>query len=86
MPESLARKISLSFIPIIFAEGHIMNSSFGAIIPFYALVVRRMVYEAGISSLILQGWSVYYHTYVAVSVVTHNGVDPGVATVTRPSQ
>ena len=55
MPESLARKISLSFIPIIFAEGHIMNSSFVAVVPFYALVVQRTVYEAGISSLILQG-------------------------------
>ena len=84
MPESLASKISLSFIPIIFAEGHIMNSSFVAIVPLYALVVRS--YEAGIGSLILQGWSVYYHTYVAVCVVTHNGVDPGAAIVTRLSQ
>ena len=63
-----------------------MNSSVVAIVPFYALVVLRTVYEAGIGSLILQGWSVYYHTYVAVCVVTHNGVDPGVAIVTRPSQ
>ena len=30
--------------------------------------------------------TVYYHTYVAVCVVTHNGVNPGVAIVTRPSQ
>ena len=43
MPESLARKISLSFIPIIFVEGHIMNSPFVAIVPLYALVVRPMV-------------------------------------------
>ena len=86
MPESLAHIISLSFIPIIFAEGHIMNSPFVAIVPVYALVVRRTVYEAGISSLILQGWSVYNHTYVAVCVATHNGVDPGAAIVTRPSQ
>ena len=55
MPESLARKISLSFIPIIFVEGHIMNSPFVAIVPLYALVVWRMVYEAGIGSLFLQG-------------------------------
>ena len=55
MPESLAHIISLSFIPIIFAEGHIMNSPFVAIVPLYALVVRRTVYEAGIGSLILQG-------------------------------
>ena len=53
MPESLAHKISLSFTPIIFAEGHIMNSPFVAIVPLYALVVRRTVYEAGIGSLIL---------------------------------
>ena len=86
MPESLARKISLSFTPIIFAKGHIMNSPFVAIVPMYALVVRRTVYEAGIGSLILQGWSMYYHTYVAVCLVTHNGVDPGAAIVTRPSQ
>ena len=86
MPESLARKISLSFTRIIFAEGHIINSRFVTIVPLYALVVRRTVYEAGIGSLILQGWSVYYHTYVAVCVVTHNGVDPGAAIVTRPSQ
>ena len=43
MPESLAHKISLSFIPIISAEGHIMNSPFIAIVPLYALVVRRTV-------------------------------------------
>ena len=55
MPESLARKISLSFTPIICAEGHIMNSPFVAIVLLYALVVRRTVYEAGIGSLILQG-------------------------------
>ena len=42
-------------------------------------MVRGTVYEAGISSLILQGWSVYYHTYVTVCVVIHNGVDPGAA-------
>ena len=86
MPKSLARKISLSFTSIIFAEGHIMNSPFVAIVPLYALVVRRTVYEAGIGSLILQGWNVYYHTYVAVCVVTHNGVETGAAIVTRPSQ
>ena len=63
-----------------------MNSPFVAIVPLYALVLRRTVYEAGIGSLILQGWSVYYHTYVAACVVTHNGVDPGTAIVTRPSQ
>ena len=74
MPESLVRKLSLSFIPIIFAEGHNMNSPFVAIVPLYALVVRRTVYE----SLILQGWNVY--------VVTHNGVDSGAAIVIRPSQ
>ena len=39
MPKSLVRKISLSFIPIIFAKGHIMNSPFVAIVPLYALVV-----------------------------------------------
>ena len=56
MPESLARKISLSFIPIIFAEGHIMNSPFVTNVPLYmyAVVVWRTVYEAGIGSLILQ--------------------------------
>ena len=31
-------------------------------------------------------FTVYYHTYVAVCVVTHNGMNPGVAIVTRPSQ
>ena len=36
MPESLAHKISLSFIPIIFAEGHIMNSPFVTIVPWCA--------------------------------------------------
>ena len=86
MPESLAPIISLSFIPIIFAEGHITNSPFVATVPLYALVVQRTVYEASIGSLILQSWSVYYHSYVAVCVVTHNGMDPGVAIVTRPSQ
>ena len=30
--------------------------------------------------------TVYYHTYVAVCVVTHNGMNPGAAIVTRPSQ
>ena len=63
-----------------------MNSPFVAVVPLYALVVQRMLYEAGIGSLILQVWSMYYHTYVAVCVVTHNGVDPGAAIVTRPSQ
>ena len=53
MPESLARKISLSFTPIIFAEGNIMKSPFVAIVPLYALVVRRTEYEASIGSLIL---------------------------------
>ena len=52
MPESLAQIISLSFIPITFAEGHIMNSPFVAIVPLYPLVVRRTVYEAGIRSLV----------------------------------
>ena len=42
MSELLALKISLSFIPVIFAEGHIMNSPFVAIVPLYALVVWRM--------------------------------------------
>ena len=63
-----------------------MNSLFVAIVPLYTLVVRRTVYEAGIGSLILQGWSVYYHTYVAVCVATHSGVDPGATIVTLPSQ
>ena len=63
-----------------------MNSPFVAIVALYALVVRHTVYEAGIGSLILQGWSVYSHTYVAVCVVTHNGVDPGAAIVTGPLQ
>ena len=85
MPESLASKISLSSIQL-FDEGHIMNSPFVAIVPLYALVVRCTVIWAGIGSLILQGWSVNYHTYVAVCVVTHNGMDPGAAIVTRPSQ
>ena len=55
MPESLAYKISLSFIPIIFAGGHIMNGPFVAIVPLYALVVRRTVIKPGIGSLILLG-------------------------------
>ena len=84
MPESLGRKISLSFIPFIFVEGHIKNSPFVAIVPLHALVVRS--YEAGIGSLILQGWSVCFHTYVAVCVVTHNGMEPGAAIVNHPSQ
>ena len=54
--ESLTRKISLPFIPITFAEGHVMNSPFVAIVPWYALVVRRIrSREAGIGLLILQG-------------------------------
>ena len=36
-------KISSPFIPIIFAEGHIVNSPFVAIVPYYALLVRRTV-------------------------------------------
>ena len=86
MSESLARKISLSFIPIIFVEGHIMNSPFVTIVPLYTLVVRRTARWRRYRLKILQGWSVYYHTYVAVYVVTHNGMDPGAAIVTRPSQ
>ena len=39
MPKSLAHIISLSFIPIIFAEEHITNSPFVAIVSFYALAV-----------------------------------------------
>ena len=46
MPESLARKISLFFTPVIFAEGHIMNSSFVAIVPLYALVLLRTLYKS----------------------------------------
>ena len=30
--------------------------------------------------------TVYYHTYVAVCVVTHNGMNPGAGIVTHPSQ
>ena len=84
MPESLAHKISLSFIPIIFVEGYIMNSPFVAIVPLYALVVRRTV-----------RWRRYRFadftmlkpvSYIAVYVVTHKGVDPGAAIVTRPLQ
>ena len=41
--ESLTCKISLLFILIIFAKGHIMNSSFVAIVPLYALVLQRTV-------------------------------------------
>ena len=57
MPESVHRKISLSFILIISAEGHIMNSPFVAIVPLYALDGAAYIrsYEAGISLLILQG-------------------------------
>ena len=84
MPESLARKISLSFIPIIFVEGHIMNSPFVTIVPLRSSGAAYG--EVTIGSLILKGWSVYYHTYVIVYVVTHNGMDPGAAIVTRPSQ
>ena len=86
MPESVARKISLSFIPSIFAEGHIMNSPFVAIIPLYAVVVRRMVIWSRywFADFTSWGWSVYYHTYVAVCVVTHNGMDPGAAFVICP--
>ena len=62
-----------------------MNNPFVAIVPLYALAVRRMV-RWRIGLLILQGWSVYYRTYVAVYVVTHNGMDPGAATVTHPLQ
>ena len=43
MPGSLTHKISLSFILIIFAEGHILNSPFVPIVPFYALVVQHTV-------------------------------------------
>ena len=32
-----------------FAKGHIMNNPVAAIVLMYALVVRRTVYEAGIS-------------------------------------
>ena len=30
--------------------------------------------------------TMYYHTYVAVCVVTHNGMNPGAAIVTRHLQ
>ena len=43
MPESWTCKISLSFILIIFAEGHIINSPFVTIVPLYTLVVWCMV-------------------------------------------
>ena len=43
MRESVTRKISLSFILILFADGHIMNSPFVAIVPLYALVVQHTV-------------------------------------------
>ena len=44
MPESVTCRISLSFIVNIFAEGYvIMNSPFVAIVPWYALVMRRTV-------------------------------------------
>ena len=62
-----------------------MNNPFVAIVPLYALCGVRWG-DAGIGSLILQGWSVYYHAYVAVYVVTHNGMDPGAVIVTHPSQ
>ena len=63
-----------------------MNSPFVAIVPLYTLAVRRTVRWRRYRFAILQGWSVYYHTYVTVYVVTHNGMDPGAAIVTRPSQ
>ena len=63
-----------------------MNSPFVAIVPLYALVVQRTVEWRRYRFADLQGWSVYYHTYAAVYVVTHSGMDPGAATVTRPSQ
>ena len=78
--------MSLSFIPIIFVEGHIMNSPFVAIVPLYALVVRRTVRWRRYQFADFTSWSVYYHTYVVVYVVTHNGMDPGAAIVSHPSQ
>ena len=44
-PKINTRVISPINIPIIFVEGHIMNSPFVAIVPLYALVVRRTVSE-----------------------------------------
>ena len=80
--ESLTRKISLSFIPIIFTEKYVMNSLFVAIVSWYALVVRRTVMWSRCG---FQGWSNYYHIYVAVCLVTHSGMNPGTVIVTRLS-
>ena len=63
-----------------------MNSPFVAIIPLYALVVRRTVRWRRYRFADFTRLNVYYHTYVAVYVVTHNGMDSGAAIVTRPSQ
>ena len=53
-----------------------MNSPYVAIVPLYTLVV------------VIRGWywfadfARYDHTYFAVCVVAHNGMDPGAAIVT----
>ena len=89
MAESLARKISISFIPIISAEGHIMNSPFVAIVPLYALVVLRMVIKSQYrfaDFTRLKHVTVLSYICHCTCVVIHNGMDPGAAIVTRPSQ
>ena len=68
MPKSLAPKISLSFIPIIFAEGHIMNSSFVTIVPLYALyghmtpVSVRWFYK--VEACIIRHMSLYVSSHI----------------------
>ena len=65
---------------MIFAEGHIMNNLFVAIVPRYALVTRRTVMWTSVSVCwfykVEATVTVYYHTYVAVCVVTHSGMKP----------
>ena len=68
-----------------------MNSPFDAIVPWYALVVQRTVmwsrYQfTDFTRLKQLSPCIIIHNYVAVCVVTHNGMNPGAAIVTRPSQ
>ena len=66
-----------------------MNSTFVAIVPWYALVVRGTVmwsrYQFTWFYKVEATITMYYHTYVAVCAVTHYGINAGAAIVTCPS-
>ena len=79
----------LIFYLIIFADGHIMNNPFVAIVPRYALVVQYGHVKPVSVRLILQGWSNCHCVllYICPCMRCHtNAMNLGAAIVTRPSQ